>query len=45
MEIHKSKVVVAKQNVFSKMAKHVLGFSSQKGVTIIQKYFFSPLPL
>lgn len=43
MDIHKSKVVVAKQNAFSEVAKHVLGFSSQEGVTILQKYvFFTP---
>jgi hypothetical protein len=40
MEIHKPKVVVAKQNAFSKVAKHVLGFSSQEGVTILQKSVF-----
>jgi hypothetical protein len=45
MEIRKSKVVVAKQNAFSEVAKHVLGFSSQEGVIVLQKYvFFSPLP-
>jgi len=28
------------------VAKHVLGFSSQEGVIVLQKYvFFSPLPL
>jgi hypothetical protein len=43
MEIHKSKVVVAKQNAFSEVAKHVLGFSSQEGVNVLQKYvFFTP---
>jgi hypothetical protein len=43
MEIHKSKVVVAKQNAFSKMAKHVLGFFFQKGIIVLQKKKFSPL--